>query len=288
MAQPASTYVVTGASRGLGRATAERLATRGVQLALCARSAEPLRAVATALTERHGVAVLASAVDLAEPDQITAFAREVVDRFGAPRGVVNNAAVLGPVGALSVDQLDRWAHALQVDVVGPAAVIAAFAPAMAEAGGGSIVNLSGGGIGGPGGAVNLSAYLTAKAGLVALTEALARELVPAGIRVNAIAPGPMPTAFVQEILDAGAEGAGTELFEATVANLQLDGGADAFLDLLEFVLSDESAWLTGRLLSARWDSPADLRARRAEIEQSSLLQLRRIDGSRFREHPDAW
>jgi NAD(P)-dependent dehydrogenase (short-subunit alcohol dehydrogenase family) len=236
--------------------------------------------------DRWGVDVLAATVDVGDPEQVVAFAAAALDRLGPPAGVVNNAAVLGPVGALDPAQLERWAEALRIGVVGPAAVTAAFAPAMGAAGRGSVVNLSGGGIGGPATAPRLSAYLTAKAAVVQLTEVLARELAP--VRVNAIAPGAVATDFTREILDAGPEQAGDELYRATVAQQEAGASLGAFLDLLDFVLDDESSWLTGRLLSARWDPPDSLRRRRAEIEASSLLQLRRIDGDRYREHPGSW
>ena len=91
-----------------------------------------------------------------------------------------------------IDQVDAnaWRAAVTIDLLGTASCCAAFAPLLAVAGGGSIVNLSGGGIGGPNPPERISAYASAKAGVVVLTEVLARELAPLGVRINAVAPGP--------------------------------------------------------------------------------------------------
>jgi 3-oxoacyl-[acyl-carrier protein] reductase len=170
---------------------------------------------------------------------------------------------------------------VRVNLVGTAGIAARFGAAMAEAGRGSIVLLAGGGIGGPRTNANLSAYVATKAAVVVLAETLAKELAASGVRVNAIAPGAVATSFGDEILAVGPERAGADLFDATVADRARAPSLSPFLDLLDFVLSEESSWLTGRLLSARWDPPDSLRARRHELTSSSLLQLRRVDGQLY-------
>ena len=137
---------------------------------------------------------------------------------------------------------------MTIDLLGTASCCAAFAPLLAVAGGGSIVNLSGGGIGGPNPPERISAYASAKAGVVVLTEVLARELAPLGVRINAVAPGPVATGFMAEVLEGGPGVAGPELFERTVAQQADPEPTDALRALVFFLLSPRSAGVTGRFL----------------------------------------
>ena len=201
--------------------------------------------------------------------------------LGAIGGVVNCAAILGPVGR--VDQVDfgEWAHAVQVDLVGTASCCAAFAPVLADSGGGSIVNLSGGGVGGPGLPERISAYTAAKAGVVVLTEVLGRELASLGVRVNAVAPGPVPTGFMRDVLEHGPEVAGGELYARTVEQHEHPESTAAMVDLVTYLLSARSAHLTGRFLSARWDSVDALDAWAPDAPPASRYTLRRIDAALY-------
>lgn len=277
--------VITGASRGLGAASAELLASHGAAVALCSKSGVGLDRVADELRARHGAEVVAAAVDVADADAVTRFAERVDRDLGPVYALLNNAAVLGPVGPVADVDCRQWTDAVAVNVAGVLHATKAFVASMARHGGGAVVNLSGGGLGGPGVAPRISAYTTSKAAVVALTESLARELVDIGVRVNAIAPGPQDTRFTDGVLEAGPEAAGVALYEATRRERARPAPFAAFAALLLYVLSDEAAWLTGRLLSARWDTPESVAARQADIVRSSLLQLRRIDGDLYVERP---
>lgn len=278
------TCLVTGAGRGLGMETAAHLARNGARLALCARTGPEVEGVAARL-ESSGTQVVSRAVDVADAGAVEDFVDEVCARLGTPYAVVNNAAVLGPVGNLADADLDDWRRTLEIDVLGVVHVSASCLRRMTAEGRGVIVNLSGAGIGGPRVAPRISAYTTAKAAVVALTETLALELSGSGIRVNAIAPGPLTTTFTEPVLRAGPEAAGETLYRDTVENQGREGSTEPFMRLLSFVLSDEATWLSGCLLSARWDTPESLRERKAEIVSSSLLRLRRIDGDLFSGRP---
>jgi NAD(P)-dependent dehydrogenase (short-subunit alcohol dehydrogenase family) len=280
--------IVTGASRGLGRGIAGLLAEQGAALALCARGERELETAADGLRRQHGVEVLTAALDVCDADAVRDFAHATEHAVGAAYAVVNNAAVLGPVGRIDEVDLEEWKRALEVNIVGVATICAAFVPQMASAGGGSILNLSGGGIGGPGVPDRSSAYTTAKAGVVMLTETLARELAPCAVRVNAIAPGPLNTGFLRPVLDAGPGAAGDDLYRtaATMADGpagELEEIDEKLAELFLFLLSEEASWLTGRLVSARWESVESLRASEERIRTTSTLTLRRIDGTLFRQ-----
>jgi NAD(P)-dependent dehydrogenase (short-subunit alcohol dehydrogenase family) len=282
--------VVTGGSRGLGRRIADLLAEQGASLALCARGDRDLQAAAEKLRRAYRGEVFAAAIDVRDAAAVAEFARAAERELGAAYALVNNAAMLGPVGAIDEIDLAEWTRALQVNVAGVVNMCAAFAPQMVRAGRGAIVNLSGGGIGGPRVPDHITAYTTSKAGVAMLTETLARELLPSAVRVNAIAPGPLPTGFLEPVLDAGPDAVSNDLF-ATAAAMgasagDLEGVGERLASLLLFLLSDESSWLTGKLVSARWESVESLRVAEEQIRKTSLLTLRRIDGTLFRESDD--
>lgn len=207
----------------------------------------------------------AERVDVTECGEVRAFAEHVEERLGPASALVNNAAVLGPVGRIDQVDLGEWRRALEINVVGTAQVTAAFVPQMERAGGGSVVNLSGGGVGGSELQELVSAYTSAKGAVAVLTESLARELAPFGIRVNALAPGPLPTGFRGPANDVGAD---------------LRRDFPEVFELLGYLLSPESAWLSGRLLSARWDPVTQLRSRAGDVKPSQYT-LRRIDDALF-------
>jgi NAD(P)-dependent dehydrogenase (short-subunit alcohol dehydrogenase family) len=173
--------VVTGAGRGIGKATAARFASEGASVALIARSKE---AVEAAAREIGGVAFVA---DVANREQVEQAAKGIVARFGHIDILVNNAAISIPTTVIGSD-FAEWDQAIQVNLYGAIHCARAIAPVIIEGGrGGSIVNISS--IHGYRVESLASAYDVAKGGLDQLTRALALELAPHSIRVNGIAPG---------------------------------------------------------------------------------------------------
>jgi NAD(P)-dependent dehydrogenase (short-subunit alcohol dehydrogenase family) len=277
--------VVGGASRGLGRGIARLLAAEGASLALCARGERQLEASAHEIRGEYDVPVFAAALDVSSAEAVRDFADGSRSALGLAHALVNNAAVLGPVGGIDTVDLEEWHRTLGINVGGVVNLCAAFAPQMLEVGSGSILNVSGGGTGGPNVPARISAYTTAKAAVVALTETLAKELTPSKIRVNAIAPGPLPTGFLEAVLEAGPAAAGSALYEEskrmTGAEDETVEMSEGFASLVRYILSDESEWLTGKLVSARWETVDGLKANKDRLASTSLLTLRRIDDTFF-------
>jgi 3-oxoacyl-[acyl-carrier protein] reductase len=274
--------VVTGASRGIGLYMCELLGGQGASLAMCARNADALEGAKRGLIEKYGVKVFAMPVDVSDASAVRGFAEQVTEELGPVDILVNNAGMLGPVGALQNIDLGSWKYALEVNVMGVVNMTSAFLPGMVAKKGGSVINLSGAGVGGPKPWPRISAYSTSKAAVVSLTESLALEAAEHGVRVNAVAPGGLETGFMDAVIDAGPEVAGQGLYEAMQKLPAANGDAlDRFGALVVYLVSERGAWVTGRLLSARWDDEQKLEKMRDEISDSSLLQLRRIDGDLF-------
>jgi 3-oxoacyl-[acyl-carrier protein] reductase len=275
--------VVTGGSRGIGLAIARALGAEGAKVAIASRTQRELDA-ARAVLEGDRVEVLARATDVARYTDVKALVDEVEKRWGRVDVLVNNAGVNGAIGRVDECDTSEWKLAFEVNVFGTMHACRAVLPGMRARRSGKIVNLAGGGVGGPGVAPRVSAYAASKAAVVQLTESLARELVDDGIQVNAIAPGAVVTEMTAAVVAAGPEKAGKELYDRTAKQRESGGESpDLAAKLVVWLASDASGALTGKMLSAKWDRVEAIDA--ASANRSSLFALRRIDGVLFAEVP---
>jgi NAD(P)-dependent dehydrogenase (short-subunit alcohol dehydrogenase family) len=183
--------LVTGASSGLGRATAVALAQAGADLALLARGQQDLQQVA-AEVEQAGRRALVLVVDLADAQALVGAVARVVEALGRIDVLVNAAGtdVPGPVAELAVQDFDR---VVAVNLRAPFVLAKAVVPHMRAAGGGTIVNVSS--VAGKRGWANAAAYCASKFGLTGLTQALAAEGRTHGIRACVLYPGAMATSW---------------------------------------------------------------------------------------------
>ena len=166
------TAVVTGAGRGIGRATAIELATVGVDVAIIARSRDQLEETATRVRELGRTAFVLQA-DLSDPGQVSRSLRQIQDQLGVVDIVVNNASVVWPLGpSVQVDP-GEWATAIGINVTALAVLTFAFLPGMIAQKWGRIVNVSSDVVGDPGAMIGASAYVTSKSALEAFTLNLA-------------------------------------------------------------------------------------------------------------------
>ena len=275
--------IVTGATRGIGRYTADLLAANGHAVAVCSRSATDAERTAAELAAEHDGATYGAALDVRDPAAAASYVSAVEAALGPIAVLVNNAAVLGPVGPIDEVDLTAWEAALLVDLFGVAVMTASVVPSMRRTGGGRVINLAGGGVGGPGVAARLSAYTAAKAGVLTLTETLAAELAPASIQVNAIAPGAIATDFMASLLAGGPDQAGDELYAQTVRQRENPDSLVPFGELLLHLAQPGAGGLTGRTVSARWDSIDQLEAAAPQLAASSRYRMRRIDEALYAE-----
>jgi NAD(P)-dependent dehydrogenase (short-subunit alcohol dehydrogenase family) len=190
--------IVTGSTKGIGRAMASGLARAGANVVVSSRKQELCEKVAAEVEEETGVATLGLACHVGDWDAIPGFVERVVDRFGHIDVLVNNAGITPTRLTVSEITHDVWQKIFSVNVEGPLRMAQCVAPLMRDHGGGSIVNIASMAAysGGPG----VCAYGASKAALVNLTKSMAREWVSWNIRVNVLSPGPFESEMV-----AGAE-----------------------------------------------------------------------------------
>ena len=233
--------VITGGAAGIGFAYARRFLAEGARVVIT-DIADPAPA---ANTLGAGDRVLARQADVTDAAAIRALAEAAVARFGRIDVLVNNAAVFATLHPQPFDEIPEaeWARVMAVNVTGVWNAVRAVVPTMRAQGGGRIVNVASAIV--AKGTALLLHYVTSKGAVVAMTRALARELGPSGITVNAVAPGLILSDTVQ------ANPAITE-FQADAVMRARSLKRDAFPEDVEgavmFLASDESAFMSGQTL----------------------------------------
>ena len=177
--------IITGASRGLGAAFAERFADEGASLSLAARDLDLLKRVVAGIEDRGGTAI-ATQCDVTDPAQVDALAKATLDHYGRADILVNNAGALA-FGSFLDESDEQWKAMLDVNLNSARWVTRAFLPSMLEQGSGKIIFMSSNAA--KKGFPNDAGYSVAKAGLMALTKVLAVEYGTDGIEVHAVLPG---------------------------------------------------------------------------------------------------
>ncbi len=263
--------IITGAGKGIGRGIARAYANEGAKLVLVSRTVAQVEDAAEE-ARAAGAEASALAVDVSDPDDVRRMVDHTLERYSRVDVLVNNAAILGPVGPLHLNDAAHWAQAININVTGLMLCCHAVLPHMIEQGGGKIINLSGAGV--TRASETISAYGTSKAAVVRFTETLAIEMLPHNVSVNALGPGQIDT----ELLDpmAGDDSLIEPVMGAMVQRTKSGRGAslEEAAALAVWLGSDASDGLSGRLISATQDNWRELGPQIPQIMASDLYTLR--------------
>ncbi|MGX9427483.1 SDR family NAD(P)-dependent oxidoreductase [Bradyrhizobium sp. LeoA1S1] len=231
--------LVTGAARGIGLATARRFLAEGWRVALLDIERELLNEAVASLKQAENT--LALPCDVSDAAAVAVAVAAVEKRFGRLDALVNNAGVAVFAPLLDTSDAD-WSRILAVNLTGPFLCAKAAAPLMREHGGGAIVNITS--ISAVRASTLRSAYGTSKAGLAHLTKQLAVELASLGIRVNAVAPGPVDTAMAKAVHTAAIR---ADYHDAIPLNRY--GLEEELAEAIFFLSSERASYITGQILA---------------------------------------
>lgn len=230
--------IVTGAARGIGLAVSRRFLAEGWCVSMLDVDADTLTAAGDVLAAERAMTL---SCDVSDPEQVRAAVAATLERFGRIDAVVNNAgiAVFKP---LLDTGYDEWSRVLAVNLNGPFLMVQETARAMAETGGGAVVNI--GSISGLRASTLRVAYGTSKAALMHLTKQQAAELGEIGVRVNLVAPGPVDTAMAKQVHTPAIR---ADYHDAIPLNRY--GLEEEIANAVFFLCSDQASYITGQTLA---------------------------------------
>ena len=271
--------IITGANQGLGLEIARKFVNSGADIMICARNKKKLEEaknllVKLASTEQK---IISQVADISLESDVKIVVRETLKKLGGCHVLVNNAGVYGPKGKIESIDWNSWIKTIEINLYGAIFMCRELIKHFKKQNYGKIIQLSGGGATKP--LPYLSSYAVSKVAIVRFSETLAEELKGTGIDINAIAPGPLNTRMLDEILQAGPDKVGKSYYQKSLEQKK-NGGAslDKAAELALFLASSASDGITAKLISAIWDNWQKWPSHLNDLSNSDVYTIRRIAG----------
>lgn len=267
--------VITGGARGIGLSIAQELTLQGAKVVICSRTKSELQQTLKILNEHTEVAfgIICDISQLKDCKRLIRYALKKLRKIDI---LINNAGIYGPIGPIDRIDLSQWHKTIEINLMGMVYCSSLVIPSMIKQGGGKIINLCGAGVGGNKTMPNFTAYFTSKFAVCGFSEVLSDEVKEKNIQVNSISPGAVNTYLNEYLIKQGPKKAGREIYDQALKRKK-EGGTPAQLGvkLVSYLCSNESDHISGRLLSAKWNSPEELK--KVKKITKNLYKLRRVD-----------
>lgn len=262
------TAIITGASRGIGKAIAQRFLKERADVIAVARDRIALTQFASEMRSQERLSeIIVWPCDVSREEGVKALF-DITKLNGRSIDIlVNTAGIAEPYAPIFESEFSEWKKVFETNVFGAFLMMKYVLPQMRENQSGKIINFSGGGDGLEG----FSAYSASKVAIVRLTEIIAKEVKPFGIDINVIAPGPVNTKLFSEMFFS-------ETFLRSKKAPPTTGDMKKPVELALFLASDKSNGLSGKFLSANWDNWSEIPKNLDKIMNSDAFTLRRVKG----------
>ncbi len=271
------TFLITGANQGLGFEIAKYFAKKGASLILCARNKKKLnivKKILTNLTKKNKIFIYS--LDISKDKKVDNFFNKIlkknkIDIF------VSNAGIYGPKGNSEELSWKEWKKTLNINLFGTIYMINKMVKYFKKNNGGKIIQIAGGGAASS--FPFFSPYAVSKSGLVRFVENISQENKNKNIFINAVAPGPINTRLLDEVLKAGPKKVGKKFYEKSKKQKK-NGGTDILkiIELIEFLSHKKSDGISGKLISVLWDNWKNFHKKINILKKSDIGTLRRITG----------
>jgi UDPglucose 6-dehydrogenase len=272
--------IITGGAKGLGFQISKKFVASSAKILICGRDLNSLEKACDEIkslsnNDRH---VHYKLCDVSNEKEVKELINEVIDIYGAYDILVNNAGVYGPKGLTEENDWTEWKKAIEINLYGSVLMCRESLPYFRKNNYGKIIQLAGGGATNP--MPYLNSYAASKSSIVRFIETLSYELMGTNIDANCIAPGPLNTGMLDEILEAGPEKVGLKNYSKAIKQKETGGvSLDHGANLALFLASSSSDGITGKLISALWDKYYDWPKYLDELTNNDLYTLRRIVAS---------
>ena len=269
--------VVVGGTRGIGLEVAKGLAEEGLTLIITGRTSVTAKKAMAHFNKSGRVSSLT--LDVTSDNSTKNAVSRIIKKFGRIDVLVISAGIFKPFGTFDSVPLEDNLRNIHVNLIGTIRCVYYVVKHMKKQDFGRIILFSGGGIGGDIPLTNAASYFTSKGAITVFTEVLASELVQFNITINAVLPGQILTDLTRELFNISDKQLGPVLTKAKESLIKTGGTPiELTLELTKFLISNRADNVTGRLLSARWDSLKDLYKKLPEDK----YKLRRIEGKVYK------
>ena len=272
------TVIITGANSGLGLRLALILIQKNYELVLCSRKLTNIKKVLKKNKDIDYKKIHFVESDISKKKDIDKIKKILKNKLNNNVDVlVNNASIIGPIGNFSENKIDDWVKTINTNLIGSVMMTQLVIPFFKLKNRGKIIQIAGGGASGP--FPNFSSYATSKVGIVRFMETISKELEKNNIDVNCVAPGFLNTNMQKKVIKAGSKKVGSNYYKKVSKNIEdKNNDFNKPINLIEFLISNKSNGITGKLISAVWDNWQIFPKNKIKLKKTDVFTLRRIIG----------